>query len=452
MTENHHALQSMNRSRARKIDQLICILLALASLGLVLWQVPKHTTVSPADEYVYIDYLAKVPDQIVVHRGEEVGAYARSYLACNGVRLLGGYPADMCITPPLDDDPRLPNSGMTSADLYTPLYFTATRAMAQPLVSLGVADLVEAGRISGWTWLAAAAILLYLSLRRWKVPVAVASGVSLLMVGSLPAYWSNTYVSTDATGLLSGALMLFAATLVIERRKFGALLFVMSAVALPLLKLQNLIAVGVAALLLLIVAGVNAYQANSGTRSRTSGFLKDGWTRMAIAAIVGAVVAQCIWVIIRAVIAIGPAPDQGISTPITVKALISEFFKFIPELGNGAVNPNTFGFGEWLAAALMTWAIVGGIFGLLLAAEKGSHAEAIAIASLTVAVLAGPILAVVLVTINGFYFTLPPRYGISLLPFCMACLALLFARKTWLGYFIPVVGVVSYVSILSITG
>lgn len=417
---------------------------------MVLWQVPQHTTVSPVDEYVYIDYLAKVPDQIVVHRGEDVGAYARSYLACNGVRVLGSFPADMCTTPRLNDDPRLPNSGMTSADLYTPLYFVATRVMAQPLVSLGVADLTEAGRISGWTWLAAAAILLYLSLRRWKVPIVVASGVSLLMIGSLPAYWSNTYVSTDATGLLSGALMLFAATLVVERKKFGIFLFTASAVLLPLFKLQNIMAVGVAALFLLIVAGVNAYRASPRMRSRINSFLKDAWTRTAVAAVIGTVVAQGLWLIIRDLIAVGPAPDQGISIPISIKALIGEFFKYVPGVGTGALDPNAFGFGSWLAAVLMTWAIVGGIFGLLLAAKKGSHAEALAIASITVALLAGPILAFTIVITNGFYFTMPARYGISLLPFFLACLALLFARKTWLGYLVPVIGVVSYLAVLRI--
>jgi hypothetical protein len=85
-----------------------------------------------------------------------------------------------------------------------------------------------------------------------------------------------------------------------------------------------------------------------------------------------------------------------------------------------------------------------------LAAKRGSPSEALAIASITVALLAGPILAVTMVVTNGFYFTMPSRYGISLLPFFLACLALLFARKTWLGYLIPIVGIVSYVAVLSI--
>ncbi|TFC27309.1 hypothetical protein E3O25_09300 [Cryobacterium sp. TMT1-3] len=405
---------------------------------------------SPVDEYVYIDYLAKVPDQLVVHRGEDVGAYARSYLACNGVRVLGSFPPDMCTTPALNDDPRLPNSGMTSADLYTPLYFVATRAMAQPLVSLGVVDLTDAGRISGWVWLAAAAILLYLSLRRWKVPIVVASGVSLLMVGSLPAYWSNTYVSTDATGLFSGALMLFAATLVVERKKFSIFLFTASAILLPLFKLQNIMAVGAAALFLLIAAGVNAFRTSSSMRSRVKGFLIDAWTRTAAVALIGAVVAQVLWMIIRDLIAVGPAPDQGISTPISIKSLVGEFFKYIPGVGTGALDPNGFGFGAWLAAVIMTWAIVGGVFGLLLGARKGSHAEALALASVAVALVAGPILAIALVITNGFYFTMPARYGISLLPFFLACLALLFARKAWLGYLMPVIAIVSYIAVLRI--
>ena len=39
-----------------------------------------------------------------------------------------------------------------------------------------------------------------------SVPIPVAVGFNLVMVGSLAAYWGNTYISTDATALASGGL------------------------------------------------------------------------------------------------------------------------------------------------------------------------------------------------------------------------------------------------------
>ena len=83
--------------------------------------------------------------------------------------------------------------------------FGATRVLAQPLIWAGV-DFVSAGRLVGGFWLALGAVFLYLAMRRASVPIPIAVGFNLVMVGSLAAYWGNTYISTDATALASGGL------------------------------------------------------------------------------------------------------------------------------------------------------------------------------------------------------------------------------------------------------
>lgn len=434
----------------RLIDWVLCVSLALASLGLVLVHVPQHATVSPIDEYVYIDYLAKVPTSLIVREGEETGTYARQYLSCHGVRTIGYYPEAMCTNPTSSQEERLPNEGYTSADLYTPLYFGATWAMAQPLKFLGVDDLTMAGRYTGWTWLAGAGIFLYIALRRLKVPAPVGAGAALLMIGSLPAYWSNTYISTDASALFAGAIMFFAATSLIHPTRRRMILFVIFAVVVALLKLQNLMSVGAAALFLLVLSASAAAGANGRWNDRILHFVRNRITWGAIGAVVAAALAQGIWVILRSALAVGEFPDQGVSAPFGKMAFLREMLNFFPGVSIGALNPEPFGVWAVLSYSLLAWVIVAGVLGLLASSRRGSIGEALAIASFVVALAAAPLLAIANIAVSGYYFVLPARYGMSLIPFFLGCAALLFARKRWIRYVIPIIGAVSYVAILAI--
>ena len=437
-------------TRSRAVDWAVYLLLTLASIGLVLVHVPQHTTVSPIDEYVYIDYLAKVPTNGIVREGEETGSYARQYLSCHGVRTIGYYPEEMCSNPQASQEARLPNGGYTSADLYTPLYFGATWVMAQPLEFLGVDDLTTAGRYTGWTWLAGAGIFLYVALRRLKVPAPVGAGVALLMVGSLPAYWSNTYISTDASALFAGALMFFAATGLINPTRRRIILFIIFAVVVALLKLQNLMAVGAAALFVLIYTASVAARSLGRWQGRLGRFLRDRRTLTAIAALVAAVLAQGIWVVTRSILAVGEFPDQGVSAPFGKMAFLREMLSFFPGVSIGALDPKSFGIWAVLAYSLLAWVIVAGVLGLLASSRRGSVSEALGIASFVVALVAAPALAIANIAVSGYYFVLPARYGMSLIPFFLACAALLFGRKAWIGYLIPVLGVISYAAVLAI--
>lgn len=432
----------------RLIDWIVCLLLVLVSAGLGVLHVPAHKTVSPIDEYVYIDYLAKVPKELFVHEGEQTGEFARHYLACHGVRTLGYYPDSLCRHTSSSSDSKFPNSGYTSADLYTPLYFGATWLMAQPLQFIGVHDLVTAGRFAGVTWLAAAAVLLYLGLRRWHIPWHVAGGASLLIVGSLPAYWSNTYISTDATALFAGSLMFFGVTLLREGSRAVHWLFILFAVVVSLLKLQNLLAVGVAALYLLANALVRAEGTTLGNRARS--FFRDRTVFVAVAAAVFGVLAQGLWVVIRAASAVGKFPDQGVAVPFGKIAAVREVLKFFPGVSSGAIDPSNLGLQGLVASSLLAWVIVAGVLGVLAMSRRGSQAEMFAGSSLVGALVAGPLLAVASIAGSGYYFALPARYGMSLMPFFLACAALLCSKKSWFGYLLPLTGFVCYVAVLAL--
>ncbi|MGC5169250.1 hypothetical protein ACLQ2Q_01220 [Microbacterium sp. DT81.1] len=434
------------------MDTTICLLLVVAAMVLAVWQVPKHTAVSPIDEYVYIDYLAKVPTQFVVQRGEDTGQYARLYLSCHGVRAIGLYPQSMCTDWQPSDVDRMPQAGKTTADIYTPLYFAATWLMAQPLRLVGVEDLTTAGRLAGWTWLAAAAVLLYLSLRRLRVHPVVAGGLGLLLVGSLPAYWSNTYVSTDATALLAGSLMLFGVTMLLRpgAGRGARWLFVLFALLVTLAKMQNLMAVVAAAMVLVILAAGAAFRRERGRRLHT--FVRDHHVHTAVLAFLVALAGQAAWLVIRNAIALESGAYEGAPSPLTATALLREMFKFFPGVSVGALDPEDVGVAAIVASTVMTWVIVAGVLGLLAVARRGSTDEALALSSFVVALLAAPFLALASTVLSGYYVDLVARYGMSLLPFFLACAGVLFTRSIWTRSLAPAVGVLSYGAMLSLTG
>ena len=437
---------------ARRADWLVSILLVLASLVLVLWQVPQHTMVSPIDEYVYIDYLAKVPTQLVVHRGEETGDYARQYLSCNGVRTLGYYPESFCGGFKESDEARMPNGGKTTADIYTPVYFGATWLMAQPLRLLGIDDITEAGRYTGVVWLAAAAVLLYLTLRRWRVHIVVAGSMGLLLVGSLSAYWSNTYISTDATSLFAGALMVFCLTMFERGSRHAPWIFVVSAVLLTLAKMQNLMGVAAAAVALIFWALADAFRKGQDKQGRWRSVLRDRRVLSAFSAVVLSVIAQGVWSVIRNLIVWDTKADQGVEAPLTKRALVEEVFRFLPGVANGAYSPEQIGFAAQVAAAIMGWVIVAGVIGLIAASRRGSRSESLALATFVVTLVSGPLLALATVAMAGYYFRMPARYGMSLLPFFLLCAGLLFTRSIWTRWASPVIAAVSFVAVMSLTG
>lgn len=433
-------------------DWLVIALLAVASLTTVIVHVPNHTTVSPIDEYVYIDYLEKVPSQLVVRRGEETGDFARKYLACHGVRMIGQYPAEMCraiSTEP--DEERYPNEGVTSADIYTPLYFATTWVLAQPLMFFG-ADLVQAARYIGGLWLALAAVALFASMRRLLVARSLAAAMSLFLVGSLPAYWSNTYVSTDATSLAAGAVLLYLGVRIVQR-EISVFWFLLAGVLVTATKLQSFIPVVAVALVLFVDAWQSTrLESEAGLARRLWAWLKQKNVLVAVATLVGSMAAQGVWYVVRSAIAVGEPINQGVSSPLTVTALIGEFFKFMPDLALGAYDPASLGAAAVIIAGVGALLTVGGVVGLIGASKKRTFSSWISISTLTTATFAAPALAVASYFLAGEYVDLVPRYGMALLPIALACAALLFQNRPEFHKYLVVLAAAGFLGSLTLTG
>lgn len=429
------------------VDIIAAIVLVVASIVFVVVNVERHASVSPIDEYVYIDYVAKVPTQGVVRRGEETGEYARDYLACHGVRTLGVYPESLCAVDGAGDDEDFPNVGMTSADIYTPMYPAITWAGAQLYLLLGAEDLVQAGRYTGMLWLAAAALTLFTALRRMGVPALLAFASSLVILASPPVEWSNTYISTDATVLLAGSLML----LLISRRFASSssrlMAFSVASVLLVLLKVQNIVAVGFAALYLLMVGIIRTARRVRRGEAAWSSLFRDKDVHVAVTMVGLSVAAQLIWLAIRSAIAVDASPDQGVGATLTASALLNEAVKFLPAVLQFPVPyaPPT---AQAAVAAIGSLLAAAGVIGLACARKLGSRQELLGVSVLVVAAGLGPLLAVLTYITAGYYFVLPVRYGLVLAPLCIAALALLIGRKQWPSVVLAAFGAISFIAMV----
>jgi hypothetical protein len=417
----------------------------LASLLVGIVHVPQHDRLSPIDEFVYIDYLAKVPDQLIVRHGEETGWFARNYFTCHGVEQVPDALHYLCDRSEHSFDSHYPIEGFTSADIYTPIYFATTWVLAQPLTWFGV-DLVTSARYVSTLWLALAVLLLFFTMRRMRIPDPVAFAVSLALAGSVQAYWANTYVGTDSTSMAAGALLLYLAVRYGNRTNIGWGLIIASG-AVAITKFQNIAAVAVAALYMLCLVGQKVWE-----RRREAGILREIvldrrlWTAGLMLAL--PVVLQAIWLVMRSRLDLGVGGSNGTPLPLTVGAIFREAFRFF---GESSYDPSIqpLGAGVVSVSHITAWLSVAGVIGVIVVAKNRSRIRAIALAALAASLLLGPALAVV-AAVTGAYFALPPRYAIPLLPIMLLCTAAFATTKRHISLAVIVICGFSYAMALTI--
>lgn len=394
------------------------ILLVAASVGLVAVNASQHRAISPYDEYVYIDYLAKIPTEGMVRGGEETGEVARQALACRGV-LNFVVTTDPCRGTYFGTDAKYPYYGGTGADIYSPAYFGVTWALAQPLVWMGV-DFVDAGRLVGAFWLALGSIGVWALVRSLRVDGMYALGLGLLVTATPVAYWATTYISTDAPSIAAGAWVAVAGLGVWRRRTAAFVLLPLAAVAATLFKVQNLAAVGAVALALLIGVFVD----RSDGRRMFRAAVRDPRLLLGVLTVLVALLSQVAWLAIRARSQL-PGDRASIDTvqqPLTIHSMVTESLRFLTSIA-----------GPGMPSSIITTAVAG-VLGLLsIAAVIGLIVDqrfrtgrglVAAISVLVVALALGPALALFTRVTMGYYTPLSERYGIVLLPLFLALVGL----------------------------
>jgi hypothetical protein len=427
----------------QRSDFLAALALIIASFVFVTDQVTEHEMISPIDEYQYIGYYAVVADQGMVRQGEAMPFFTRRYMACNGIRHVPEMAPNRvaCRAP---DNKDHPIGGGTTADLYTPLYFLSTRALAQPLVWAGV-PFVDAGRAVGGVWLSLGAVFLYLALRRARVPTPVALGLGLVLVGSLPAYWSTTYISTDAPALAAGAMAAWLTLRALDGVRGALILLPVAAAVATLFKLQNVIGFAAAAAVLLLAAAFGSESDDRRPLTRSRAFFRDRRTITAVMVLVAPVAAQAIWLAIRAALAVGPSPTLGEAVPLAWQNVVSELGNFLPFIAQGALPPSVTGPASVPVFLIGTVLAVGGAAGLAMSKGVEARHRMVGASTVLVTILAAPALAVVIGVTAGLYIPLPTRYGHTMFPWALLCAGLLMdTRRPWARYAVLGLGVMTW--------
>lgn len=421
---------SVATSRARIAGRWVLAGLMVLAIALIALVVGRQQAFSPYDEYVYFDYLTKVPTQGFVRAGEEVGDIARAELECRGVTSYEPY-GDGCLVGDTADDELYPYVGLTGADIYTPVYFGITWALAQPLTWLGM-GLLDAGRMVGGLWLAATAGLTFLALRRLGAGLASSAGLVLLGMAAPVTLASFAFLSTDAIAITAGAALAWLTARIVTGGA-SAWWLVPVGVLGVLGKVQAVGALGAAALIL----AVHALFVRGGWRDRTAWL---GTILPAAAASVLAIGAQLGWTALRSRSAVGEGADLGVgSRELPLDALVLQFAHVISSVGaTQAVEAHVaFTLAVTALTLLCGAGLIAGIVGLPQSAPAQRDTAGIArswgIGTLSLALVMIPVLTAMTFVLEGIYFEAPLRYGATLLPFLLVSAGLLLARSTWIG-------------------
>lgn len=432
------------------------VVLVLVSLGMAGTVTVMHgDSMSPIDEWVYTDYLDKLPEQGILYQGEEIGDEALERMACDGVLLYGPMGPDC--GDDYSDLSEFPFEGITSADAYTPAYFGVTRVVGDAIAFVTGVDQLTGWRLTGSLWLAATMIVFWLLLRRWEVPSLATLGLGIALIASPFGWWTYTWVSTDAPSFLAGALLLLLASRFAAGIGSGWWIVLVGAVAL-VFKTTNVLAVCLAALYLLIVwlseLRTTRWQGLRTERPGHPGRSSFALLGFGVLALVAAAIAQFGWLALRRVLAQGDPADQAIAGQLDRLETLSQMANFLP--GTIISNVNLVGtsnyalpFPNW-AVLPLSWLCIAGVIGAFWQLTGRSERAPLVIAIAISAVAFAPMLAVVIQLTTGSYFPLPPRYGAPILAgFLLA--AGLILRNRWaqwilIGYSVPLIAATIYLT------
>lgn len=386
-----------------------------------------HTqATSPIDEWLFLDYLVKIPRNGMVFSGEEVSVDVLKLLSCHGTSPFGPIGTPCGEIPVLSD---YPNQGITSASIYTPIYFYVTFGLGWIISTVfGLAD-ATGWRLTGLVWAAVGVAFFVVLMRQWGVRNLTILALGLAFLASPFAWWSFTYVSTDAPAFLFGALLFILATRVI-RRQASSWGLIVTSVVVVLVKPIFIIGVGAVAIYLLAEFVADWYRQRhlrAGNPPRF-GLLRD----TLLILIVPAVVAWA-WSRVVALLAVSSAvPDQGTATNFTIVEFLTQFTNFLP------MAMNTSAISEYIPGFIfqpLGWLTVVCVLGAIFVVTR-SDAWLPLVSSVAVAgVLAAPVFALVVVATTGQYFQIPSRYGAILIPAFLLCGGLII-RTRWVSWLI----------------
>lgn len=397
--------------RARIVDGLVVALLTLLAFGSVGLHVERYTKVSPVDEMQHIDYLYRAPSPPAY--GDKVGQDAMREQSCRGLDL-AGFEKGTCSRTHTFDPDAYQERGYSTGSVNAPVYYTLTKALAVPLGALlGADSLVTPGRLVGGLWLALGLVISYLVAIRRGIARRAAAPMLALLAASPAVVFPASTISPDSMGLLAGALVLLVLTGWEQRGgRRWVVAFVVVAAFVTAIKLTFVLAVGAAALYLLVRAA---------SRSGLRAGLRAGDTLLALGSVGVSLVVGVGWMVIQSQ---RLQMDPDAAPDLATRFLVPEFpWSGLMETSLQLLSPLA---SPWVPAgdpvklafvtAVPSLVLLGGVLGAgLFRAAPAPHRD-LASATVVVAIVGCLGLTVVSYLVSQSYFPLPPRYASSLVP------------------------------------
>jgi hypothetical protein len=395
------------------------LLVILLSAGLVALHIHSYRQLSQYDEAQHVDYIYYLLRGEIPKSGDRWLPPTTEAVACRNIDSPWPYP-------PCDSSAhngQMPNYGLTTEFIQTPLYYIGVAASALALGNLlPQIDEISAMRMTNGLWLAAGLILLWVLWRDLRVPPLVRAGLSIGLIASPILLLTQSTVTNDGTALAAGAAVLLT-TLRWEAGRCRMWVPLSVAFVALMLKTTNLAVVLVACAFIL----VRSLQQAEGVRQRW----RSLFTTHNVVFVAGCAVATI-------VVGLGWSALQGSRETLDPLGIPQNMImvkdQFDPSwLASGLIAVIAPLEPEWLQAAMAgvtgssvayvtSFALLGlAVLGAV-RSEAGSVVRALSIATGLAALTFGPLLTLVTYASLHIWFPIPARYGISLVP-AMAVIA-----------------------------
>lgn len=437
---------SKHAPRNLKAGALVSAL--ILGLALVSLHARAYVPLSPIDELQHIDYLEQASRFDLVRNGERVGSVAMREQACRTVDSPG------FVSPPCDAAELRPEQfqelGYNTAATHPPTYYTLTGLAARAVLATPQVDsFVAAGRLVGGLWLGLGLFVTFLLCRRLGARWTSTTGALLLLATTPVVLHSSAVVTNDAPSLFVGGLLVLLALLVRERAASPLWLAAAAALATAV-KATNILAVGVAALVLLIPIA---------SAWRTPATLPDDRRATTQRNLVGAglvifggLASPLVWMNVSRATVI---PDAG-SSPMS-RFMVPTFDWTYPVVNFFATftplqNPYVPGILQTTAilfiVSLLNLLVALALAGAAWYRTQSAAVNDVAVSTMVGLALGGPLLVVLFFVMADSYIAIPARYGLSLLPAAFGVLAHGTSLHRWGGTALLSLGVLSLVSVL----
>ena len=405
------------------------------------------------DETTHADYAYRISHGQIPAKGGIIAPEIRRESACHGASL------SIVVLPPCNLKVVPPASAFAvGAQDYNfghpPVYYAITGGLARLGQSIvgGSGRFITLARLVGIGWLAAAMFVLYFALLRFRIPRSLAIGGGLLLAACPTVTYSSSVITNDAAAALGGAIALYFMGRALVDGKVRPIPLFVWAVLVTGTKVLNALPFLAMAVLFAVIALIGL---RAGDRARFKTFAVG-----AIAIGVGVLLVYKGWSIyqsgrgeagwVNPIRLISGRPYHGLPFDEWATTLFSGFPPtigyFLPPVLNGH---------EMVVWTRILDVIIGaGALGLLAVFKREDYRWKLG-AALVGGLIAYPILVEIQVYSDShvYFPTILPRYGMSLIPWCIAGVVILAAWRPFAKTFLAItvaglaLGLMSYAGV-----